>query len=474
MSEVEETPRSRRPWRRRLFWLGLILALAVLIIAVPVGYFRWCWHNAEQDLQTAVAELDALEPGWKFLELESKRENIPDEQNGALCVQAARAKMPSSWPEHNFLDAYDKAFADLKPNVQLNDSQVTLLRNELSRQEEALSEVRRLPDLEYGRNDVPYREVLFKTPFRHLQPTREIAHLCRYDSLLRAQDGDIGSALASCHATINAGRSIGDEPIFASQLVRLACVSVALTSLERVLAQGEPSEEALASLQRLLEKEGSHPYLLITVRAERAWEHEALRNFENGSAAIEELGGSKPSEDTGPALARHLLRYKMLCDHPVLLRKLTDLAAIAQQPVEDRAHAVSQWHNSILKSGLRPPTLELVANFAGFDDSERLTKAKLRCIIAILATERYRLKHDGRWPHALSDLLPEFLTQIPTDPYDRKPIRYRQNDNGIVIYSVGPDVGDNEGNLSPNGSEPGTDIGFRLWNVNQRRQPAKP
>jgi hypothetical protein len=47
-------------------------------------------------------------------------------------------------------------------------------------------------------------------------------------------------------------------------------------------------------------------------------------------------------------------------------------------------------------------------------------------------------------------------------------------DNGVVIYSIGPDRQDNGGTLDNNPHKVGTDVGFRLWSVPQRRQPPKP
>jgi hypothetical protein len=44
--------------------------------------------------------------------------------------------------------------------------------------------------------------------------------------------------------------------------------------------------------------------------------------------------------------------------------------------------------------------------------------------------------------------------------------------DGVVIYGLGPDLTDNQGNLHPFGLTPdGTDVGFRLWEVGKRRQP---
>ena len=98
--------------------------------------------------------------------------------------------------------------------------------------------------------------------------------------------------------------------------------------------------------------------------------------------------------------------------------------------------------------------------------------AQMRSTIAALAAERYRLA-DGRWPESLAGLVPKYLSEVPKDPYDGAPLRLRRLGDGVVVYSVGPDGNDNGGTLG-NGVAPGTDIGMRLWDVPQRRQPAPP
>src|SRR5262249_30674786 len=61
------------------------------------------------------------------------------------------------------------------------------------------------------------------------------------------------------------------------------------------------------------------------------------------------------------------------------------------------------------------------------------------------------LKH-GSAPENLDALVPEFLTAVPTDYMDGKPLKYRRNaDGSFTLYSIGTDLKDNGGDagLSP-------------------------
>jgi hypothetical protein len=61
-----------------------------------------------------------------------------------------------------------------------------------------------------------------------------------------------------------------------------------------------------------------------------------------------------------------------------------------------------------------------------------------------LALERYRAAKGG-YPAALADLAPDFIKEVPLDPFTGKPLLYRSEPGGATIYSVGPDINDDGG-----------------------------
>ena len=61
----------------------------------------------------------------------------------------------------------------------------------------------------------------------------------------------------------------------------------------------------------------------------------------------------------------------------------------------------------------------------------------LRGARVFLAVDLYNRKY-GKLPAAAGDLLPEFLPEVPLDPFDGKPIRFKPGENGTwKVYSVG-------------------------------------
>lgn len=73
-------------------------------------------------------------------------------------------------------------------------------------------------------------------------------------------------------------------------------------------------------------------------------------------------------------------------------------------------------------------------------------EAERRMLIADIARARYEIDN-GETPNTLGHLVPAYLAAIPIDPMDGLPIRYRLDPRGQpVLYSVGPDCKDDDGN----------------------------
>jgi hypothetical protein len=54
-------------------------------------------------------------------------------------------------------------------------------------------------------------------------------------------------------------------------------------------------------------------------------------------------------------------------------------------------------------------------------------------------------KDHGRYPDKLQELAPKYLVEVPDDLFSGKPLIYRQEGEGYLLYSVGPNGTDDEG-----------------------------
>jgi len=469
---------KRRRWRRLLF---LLVPLTLLLGAWTYFYFA-----SDLRLARALAETDRSDPHWRLDDIQAERAVIPDEENGALTVIAARAKMPPRWPwwessptpadvdpSTNPLDA----MRDLKPNEAMPNGARAGMRSEMERGAAAIQEARKLIDRPRGRFPIVYSKDYISTTLTGLQDARMAAQLLSYDARFRAESGDLDGAVVSCRALVNNARSIGDEPSLMAQLVRMALLAIAIGRTEATLGLGEIPAADLALLQGALEEAAEENLFRIAVRGERGGVDRFMESLQDGSTSMKMMRGrtvARPGQALGWWAEEQLLYLPgvVTSNRAALLERMNQVVEIAALPPEEQAPRFDALQASLSKDPLL--VRELLPGLEKVGMASRRTKAQLRCAAAGLAAERYRLQH-GHWPAGLADLKGDLLRQVPLDPFDGQPLRYRNDGVGVIVYSVGPDGTDDGGNRATlNTHKPGTDIGFRLWDVDKRRQPPPP
>jgi hypothetical protein len=458
---LDTAPRLLRRRRRKRIILGMLLAFAL----VGTAYGVLIWFLTDRDLHEAIEQADRLDPGWRLEDLQNKRAEIPDGQNSALVVLKAARLLPTPWPRKALAsqrlgDGFDR----INPAQLLDAQQVEDLRTALAKAQDALKESRSLTELPNGRYPLESSPDILLPLRPHVGLALEIAALLSFDILLRAQEQDSDGALASCQALLNVGRSLGDEPGFDSPLIRMDVRSMATRKIERVLAQGQPSEARLVALQRLLEQEESEPLFLIGARGQRvAWE----RSFEV----------ARSGNVTNNALQQALVPVAAYTSRPAILDLTTRIVEIAKLPVEKQLSGLKEAGLFLAKKRKEFPVIAWIYLVPRVEKitidlgkGQARTQAEIRCAIAGLAAERYR-RAQGDWPGSLAALVPNYLPNIPVDPFDAQPLRMRRLEKGVVIYSIGPDGQDSGGILIRPGKADAP--GFRLWDKQHRRQPPK-
>ena len=81
-------------------------------------------------------------------------------------------------------------------------------------------------------------------------------------------------------------------------------------------------------------------------------------------------------------------------------------------------------------------------SFHGMIAARCKTKAVSRCCGLLLLLKAYQLDH-GHLPATLDALVPDYLAQVPADPFDGKPMRYSAERK--IVYSVGENLTDEAG-----------------------------
>lgn len=129
------------------------------------------------------------------------------------------------------------------------------------------------------------------------------------------------------------------------------------------------------------------------------------------------------------------------------------------------AERLREWLDG---SVLALTTLPMVPQW---DEAILSERARQMCLLATLAVQR-AFRTDGRLPERLHDLVGDAFEMPPTDPYSPtgEPIRYRREDAGAIVWSVGSDGIDGGGRSRLEGGV-SDDIGLRIIPPNPTRSP---
>jgi hypothetical protein len=470
---VSESSVARKPEerRRQLLYvaggLALVVAVAALALLIlghkkPPDLGPPAPEFFDEQLRDAVADLDRRDPRWRFAALEADRAKVPDDENAAPLVVASAKLIPDAvrrLPTALLRDRLRKGDIDDKPRAEIEEAGA------------ALFEARKLAGFRRGRHAVKWDfNNPLTTPLPHLARSRELVDLLTLDAEVRAHEGDVDGALVSVRAALVTARAVGDEPMLLSQSERLVWDFVSVQALEESLRRGEASEEKLRAVQSALEGEAAEPVLRTEARADRAGLHALMTALEKGepnAARLEAL----PARAEGAALATTSSRSALEAIHLWLLDYTTKFVEITELPPGEQKPRLKALAATAPQSPAG--TMPLLAPLFILDLSEACHKgqALLRCAEAAMAAERYRLANKGRWPDKLADLVPKYLSAVPFDPFDGRPLRYARHNDVVVMYSVGPDGKDDGGKPDELNKTSGSyDVGFRLWDVAARRK----
>jgi hypothetical protein len=464
-----EAPKRSRT-RTRLIVVGIIGAL--LVVAAVAGFFVLDEHRGDQALAEAIAEADQLDPGWRLEDLEASRKPVAAETDSAPLIGRTAAgviALLNRGTSRQDLQALQEELAPLKPPTALTEAQTEKLRACLVPFVPHIVEARKIADLPEGRFPSNVKATLSWT-VSNVDQANLIVWLLLEEAILRLQDGDADGAWRSCQAALNAGRSLGDEPLWVAQMVRSGIAVRATRVLERTLAQADITEARLTAVQTVLEAETRHPTLLLALRGTRAITHHSFELIETGKASLAQA--LTPSANFGPPptvteeVKSFLGRPAVKPAHAWMLRHLTRAVEIAKDPGVDPESAVDTHLNTFADA---PALARQLAPKFTFVMNVKRSRAQLACAICGLGVERYRLKHQ-RWPATLADVVTAGLLQaVPLDPYDGQPLRYRPTPDGVVVYSLGP-AGHGDGDALERMAPDDNDrIEFRLWHAETRR-----
>jgi hypothetical protein len=282
----------------------------------------------------------------------------------------------------------------------------------------------------------------------HLREIKKCAQLLSQAANSHAAKGQMGPAAQSLLDGLHLARSVEEEPVLISYLLRIASETIMQTGLESVLNRKAFTDEQLVRLQAAFREAESGGLMTRSLAGERCF---AIATFQmpppEQAKTFTQMEGAAKSMDTGAY--RKSSTYN--ADFDFFLDRMDECVKVTTLPFPQRLEATSQWADvseartkGYQISGLLLPALEKAVENAA------QCAGRLRVTQAALAVERYRLANKNALPASLGELAPQFIDSVPSDPFDGQPLRYtKASPKGYVIYSIGKDRKDDGGTPRP-------------------------
>jgi hypothetical protein len=248
---------------------------------------------------------------------------------------------------------------------------------------------------------------------------------------------------------------LDNEPVVISKLVRIAILNMAEKALERRLNAGNLTDAEMKHLGELFAESAKTNQIANGLIGERAIFMQYFRMSYAEWKRLSNSGLDNSSSQDGPPLQGpqpFIFKFTGLFEREqrFYLQTMETFISFAENCPKNFSQITNLqeqiWrpigHNHYIILSMLMPAVGMAS------EKEINGLAQVRTAQAALAVERFRLAH-GRLPENLNELVPQFLSTVPSDPFDGAPLRYHRLAKGYVIYSVGSDGHDDGGREKP-------------------------
>ena len=292
-----------------------------------------------------------------------------------------------------------------------------------------------------------------------IQFFRNAARILSVSARHQVSLGAIPAALRDVISIMNISRHASSEPILISGLVGLAIDSIAIDTLIDVLPFIDADNLALLKRDEIHNFLSTPPSLAKNIYGEEAFGLYVFSIFGTGgfdqwqlaSFIMDDLDvpDSIVQQDTffNPALAAYriflfpqdLTAYQQTMHTYQRVAESSDSYAAKQTTLKRIEDDFSSGRPKGFVTALLTPAIGKAI--------ENVEEARMRhttALVAIAATE-FRITHDSL-PEKAASLVPDFLPFLPKDAFLKDSrLRYSNKDDGVAIYSVGPNGKDDGG-----------------------------
>jgi len=416
--------------KRFLARIGLVL---LLIIVLTLGVRAFFNFTTGKKLQ---AYLEKAKSEGVVMSLKELAPGCPDSDNAALLWKAAEALFIVSDTEGKALinqtiegffygrPLQEESRAKLAPLVEQNRKVLDLITEAAGR-----------PCFRYGSG----KQKLYSIDPDNAVKMILAVRLLGINTVLRAEAGQVQAALEELRQGMRFIRRTIDEPFIINNLVALSNMKSLLNCLGQIIREREMDPAALSAWIKELDPDAWR------TKFWRCTETERTVALETGLGVVKGDKDILRTESRGNRFFYWLIRpiQKMqIIWVQDQFREAKKTASLPYYDIKALSKEKQLWRESapwyFKFSGL------LLADFQSVFLKEATLEAMMLTTKAGLACKIYK-NETGHYPENLDGLVPELMDKVPIDPFTGKPLIYRLQDGGVLIYSVGSNEKDDEG-----------------------------
>lgn len=459
--------------------IAIVLVVLSLIYAIAVGVSSAKLRRAYADLKKdgrPMKQTDVIPP------------EVPDTENAALLYESAILLLKaqpapdgnlleylgegrqavndmemSAAPEGNLLEYLgglsDKFIKESLDPDKLAELQKLIEQDAVS---QALSVIEDGTQRRSCRFDHDYNAG-FNMLMPNLSGMRNIIRITGIKSCLEAEAGRSDTAWQFAQTQLRLADALRNEPILISFLVRLASIRTSCETIQRICKTASPNIEQYRNIESLLLDYEDRTPLILAIDGERLLCGEWAFNLMKKGSFGELSTGIGSVSDFGEMLMRLNSAFKplSLADHAAYLRIMDEYTRFVQQPYSPNESSAMDRKAEQMQSRLHIVTSMLVPAIGRVNERYWELIAQMRITRTGLALLQEKMAQ-GAFPETLERLKLKNLD----DPFYTKPINYKTQGQGFILYSVGPDQKDNGGSPKEKKQETDWDI---VWSYTGER-----
>lgn len=312
---------------------------------------------------------------------------------------------------------------------------------------------------------------LWSLRLAHLPPIKDLARLGMWRSRIERQQGRIQESIEDCIAIARAGSHWQGKGTFVEQLVGIALCGLAHAEILNLVDTQKLSVAEMKDLQDQLTRIYPDGFPPIDMEGERLFFMDLVqRCFTDGGPGGGHLIPGQWEELEPLIRPAGDEQYTRLFSTAVSMvhagRDATVAKANELYELQGKLMKMTPYHRNAcdlkmpdeILSSMPKYRYSLIELFvpASSRVAEIAYRGKMQheSTLAVLALKRWRLER-GTYPQTLDELIAGgLLKELPMDPYSDKPLVYKKTDDSFILYSLGPNFKDDNGEIAMEHGQP--------------------